>query len=74
STNPPESRLEHFIAYALRRHVSATFAALYLLQLLKARLPSAKGSSGHRLFISPFIIASKIICDDTYSNESWCIV
>ena len=31
-------------------------------------------SSGHRLFISAFMIASKVIYDDTYSNKSWCIV
>jgi hypothetical protein len=79
---PPPSttltpRLDHFIAYALHRtrlHPSVTFAALYLLQRLKARFPAAKGSSGHRLFISAFMLASKIICDDTYSNKSWCIV
>ena len=51
-----------------------TFAALYLLQRLKARFPAARGSSGHRLFISAFMIASKVICDDTYSNKSWSIV
>jgi hypothetical protein len=26
------------------------------------------------LFLSAFMIASKVICDDTYSNKSWCIV
>jgi hypothetical protein len=70
-------RLDHFIAYALHRtqlHSSMTFATLYLLQRLKARLPAAKGSSGHRLFISAFMLSSKIICDDTYSNKLWCIV
>src|SRR5713226_36949 len=36
--------------------------------------PAAKGSSGHWLFISALMLASKIICDDTYSNKSWCIV
>src|SRR5216684_8395400 len=75
TTQTPQ--LEHFIAYALHRtwlHTSVTFAALYLLQRLKARFPAAKGSSGHRLFISAFMLASKIICDDTYSNKSWCIV
>jgi hypothetical protein len=41
---------------------------------LKARFPSAKGSSGHRLFLSVFMISSKVICDDTYSNKSWVIV
>ncbi|KAF8496733.1 hypothetical protein F5888DRAFT_361422 [Russula emetica] len=73
----PTPRLDHFIAYALHRtrlHSSVTFAALHLLQRLKARFPAAKGSSGHRLFISAFMLASKIICDDTYSNKSWCIV
>jgi hypothetical protein len=51
-----------------------TLSGLLLLQRLKARYPSARGSSGHRLFISAFMIASKIVCDDTYSNQSWCIV
>ncbi|KAG1901569.1 uncharacterized protein F5891DRAFT_950416, partial [Suillus fuscotomentosus] len=26
---------------------------------------------GHCLFISTFMLASKVICDDTYSNKSW---
>ena len=79
-----QERFHHFragcvsyTAYALHRtrlHASVTFAALYLLQHLKARFPAAKGSSGHRLFISAFMLASKIICDDTCSNKSWCIV
>ncbi|KAG1795405.1 uncharacterized protein HD556DRAFT_1442247 [Suillus plorans] len=43
-------------------------------QLLKARFPTAWGSSGHRLFISAFMLASKVICDSTYSNKSWSIV
>jgi hypothetical protein len=50
------------------------FAALYPLQRLKAHFPPAKVSSGHRLFISAFMPTSKIICDDTYSSKSWCIV
>ncbi|KAJ9099940.1 hypothetical protein QFC21_003946 [Naganishia friedmannii] len=69
--------LAHFIAYALYRtrlpHF-VTIVALVYLQRLKARYPSAKGSSGHRLFISAFMIASKMVCDDTYSNQSWCVV
>ena len=39
----PQPRLDHFIAYALhgtRLHSSLTFAALYLLQRLKARFAS----------------------------------
>ncbi|KAF5380354.1 hypothetical protein D9615_004697 [Tricholomella constricta] len=73
----PQSPLPNFIAYGLHRtklHPSVTFASLILLQRLKARFPTARGSSGHRLFISAFMIASKVICDDTYSNKSWGIV
>ncbi|KAI0055129.1 cyclin-like protein, partial [Artomyces pyxidatus] len=76
-TATPIPRLDHFIAYVLHRtrlHPSVTFAALYLLQRLKTRFPNAKGTSGRRLFISAFMIASKVICDDTFSNKSWCIV
>jgi len=47
--------------------------ALVLLQRLKARFPTARDSSGHCLFISAFMIPSKVICDDTYSNKSWGI-
>ncbi|KAH8835553.1 hypothetical protein DL96DRAFT_64634 [Flagelloscypha sp. PMI_526] len=70
-------QLPYFIAYAVHRtrlHPCVTYAALVLMQRLKARFPTAKGSSGHRLFISAFMIASKVICDDTYSNRSWSIV
>ncbi|KAI0790569.1 hypothetical protein C8Q75DRAFT_698839, partial [Abortiporus biennis] len=79
TANPsaPSPPLALFIAYALHRtrlHAAVTFAALYLLQRLKARFPAARGSSGHRLFISAFMLASKVICDDTYSNKSWSIV
>lgn len=77
SSTVSQAKLPYFIAYALHRtklHSSVTFAALVLLQRLKARFPTARGSSGHRLFISAFMIASKVICDDTYSNKSWAIV
>jgi hypothetical protein len=73
SSSPgPAPSLGMFVAYAL--HTSVTFASLYLLQRLKQRFPAARGSSGHRLFLSAFMIASKVICDDTYSNKSWSIV
>lgn len=54
-------------------HSTVTFSALVLLQRLKARFPTARGSCGHRLFITAFMISSKVMCDDTYSNKSWCI-
>lgn len=72
----PQAKLPYFIAYALHRtklHSAVTFSALVLLQRLKARFPSARGSSGHKLFITALMISSKVMCDDTYSNKSWCI-
>ncbi|KAG8843605.1 hypothetical protein FRB91_003248 [Serendipita sp. 411] len=69
--------LAHFIAYAIHRTrlpEVVVFTSLFLLARLKERFPAARGSSGHRLFISAFMIASKVVCDDTYSNKSWCIV
>ena len=77
SSTHSHAKLPYFIAYALHRtklHQSVMFAALILLQRLKARFPSARGSSGHRLFISAFMISSKVMCDDTYSNKSWSVV
>lgn len=50
------------------------YAALLLLQRLKARFPAARASCGHRLFLSAFIIASKLCGDETYSTRSWCLV
>jgi hypothetical protein len=73
----PTPQLDHFIAYTLHRtqlHPLVTFLAHYPLQCLKARFPMAKGSLGHHLFISTFMPTLKIICDDTYSSESWCVV
>lgn len=77
SNGSPAPRLSEFIAYALYRTrlpEAVTFQALYLLLRLKIRFPAARGSSGHRLFISALMIASKSSCDDTYSNKSWAIV
>jgi hypothetical protein len=73
----PTRRLAEFIAYALHRTrlpEEVTFQALFLLRRLKNRFPAARGSSGHRLFISALMLASKSSCDDTYSNKSWTIV
>ncbi|KAG8736502.1 hypothetical protein FRC10_009231 [Ceratobasidium sp. 414] len=69
--------LAHFVAYALcctQPHLLVTFCVLCLLLHLKNHFPAARGSSGHRLYISAPMITSKVICDDTYSNKSWCIV
>jgi hypothetical protein len=76
-TNFALPTLAHFVAYALHRtrfpHFVTLFALL-LLRRLKTRFPAARGSSGQRLFIAAFMIASKVVCDDTYSNRSWCLV
>ncbi|KAI0753100.1 hypothetical protein C8Q80DRAFT_1096219, partial [Daedaleopsis nitida] len=73
-------RLGHFVAYVLYRtklskHV--VYAALYLLGYMKQhfhnhlRSQTSTPTSGHRLFLAAFMIASKTICDDNYSNKSF---
>ncbi|KAJ3508313.1 hypothetical protein NMY22_g16655 [Coprinellus aureogranulatus] len=71
----PQTPLARFIAYVTHRTdypQCVLFAALVLLQRLKFRCPAAKGPCGHRLFISTFMIASKFLCDDSYSIKAWC--
>ncbi|TDL16318.1 hypothetical protein BD410DRAFT_889897 [Rickenella mellea] len=67
-----------FFPYALhqtRLHTMSHLLAVALLKRLKTRFPDAL-SSGHRLFLSVFVIASKVLypCDDRYSNENWALV
>ena len=76
-TSKDTPRLAHFIAYALYRTrlpVVVSYHALILLKRLKERYPAARGSSGHRLFIAAYMLASKMVCDDSYNNKSWTIV
>ncbi|WFD34945.1 ABC-type xenobiotic transporter [Malassezia cuniculi] len=76
-TSKDTPRLAHFIAYALYRTrlpVVVSYHALILLKRLKNRYPAARGSSGHRLFIAAYMLASKMVCDDSYNNKSWTIV
>ena len=76
-SSPEAPRLAHFVAYALYRTrlpMLITYYGLFLLKRLKIRYPVARGSSGHRLFFSAFMIASKMVCDDSYNNKSWVIV
>lgn len=79
ASGPQVPQLGEFIAYALYRTrlpVSITHQALLLLNRLKTRYPSARGTSTspHRLFLSSLMLSSKISMDDTYSNKSWQIV
>ncbi|KAI6019834.1 hypothetical protein F5J12DRAFT_813567 [Pisolithus orientalis] len=39
------------------------------LQRLKVRFPTARGLSAFQLFISAFMLTSKVICDDTVGAE-----
>ena len=64
-------KLPHFIVYVLHRmklHPCITFAAPVLLQCPKARFPTAQRSSDHRLFVSAFMLASKVIYDKLWST------
>ncbi|WVN88237.1 uncharacterized protein L203_103438 [Cryptococcus depauperatus CBS 7841] len=67
SSRPPTRSSDPYYGHEETAVMAARFR-------LKRRYPAARGSSGHRLFISAFMIASKVICDDTYSNQSWGIV
>ena len=40
----------------------------------KAQFSAAHDFSGHCLFISTFMLTSKVICDNTYSNKSQSII
>ncbi|KIJ32876.1 hypothetical protein M422DRAFT_183916, partial [Sphaerobolus stellatus SS14] len=69
--------IAHFIAYALYRtklHTSVVFTELYLLSRLKYKFPYSKASSGHRLLIPTFMIAHKLLDDNSYENNSWAVV
>jgi Cyclin, N-terminal domain len=65
-----------YALYRTRLPVCIVHQSLLLLSRLKARYPSARGtsSSPHRLFLSSLMLSSKISMDDTYSNKSWTIV
>ncbi|KDQ09811.1 hypothetical protein BOTBODRAFT_81967, partial [Botryobasidium botryosum FD-172 SS1] len=73
----PFPTLAQFIARSLHRthlHAGIIFATLFPLNHLKGHFPAARDSFHHRFFIPAFMIASEIICDDTYSNKLWCVV
>ncbi len=66
--------LSQFVMVLIHRtQLPGTVAAgaLLLLERIKRRHPRSRASSGHRLFISAFMVASKILSDHTYSNETW---
>ena len=69
--------LAEFVAYAIHRtrlDEAVIYTALGILHRMKNYYPAASSSGGHRLFLTAFMIASKTICDDTFSNKSWVTV
>ncbi|KAH7093966.1 hypothetical protein BKA62DRAFT_676362 [Auriculariales sp. MPI-PUGE-AT-0066] len=72
---PPPPPLANFIAYILHRTEPCVMTtALLFLDRLKSQYPNARGSCGHRLFLTAYMIASKVLYDDTYDNISWSIL
>ncbi|KAG1862045.1 hypothetical protein DFJ58DRAFT_657169, partial [Suillus subalutaceus] len=72
------SKLSHFIAYTLHHnkiHSSVTFVALVLLQrlTLKACLPTARGSWGHRFFVSAQPNFSQLVLRPQYDTLT-CLI
>src|ERR1700722_1486167 len=62
-----QAKLPYFIAYAPHRtklHSSVTFAALVLLQRLKAHFPTA-----HPVINKLYTLTDSVICDDTYHAQ-----
>ncbi|KAF5313702.1 hypothetical protein D9611_010234 [Ephemerocybe angulata] len=71
---PPLPEYIHVIQSRTQLHSSVSFIALMLIARLKARCPTATGTSGHRLFLSALMLASKMTHDEAYNNRSWTIV
>ncbi len=70
----PSPKLTNFVGYAL--HYTHLLPSITYICFSTSRLASQL-PEGHQAIdssISTFMIASKVICDDTYSNKSWCIV
>lgn len=74
---PPTDALSNFILNILQRvnpPSSVVFTALLLLERLKTRFPTYYCSAGRRLFLAAFMIAHKVIIDNSYLNSSWHVI
>ncbi|KAJ7093616.1 hypothetical protein C8R43DRAFT_908097, partial [Mycena crocata] len=72
----PAPRLPYFVAYVLHHsdlEDIVLYAALVLLERLKVQFPDFR-STGRRLFLSAYMVASKILCDASLSTASWRIL
>ncbi|THU88841.1 hypothetical protein K435DRAFT_679112, partial [Dendrothele bispora CBS 962.96] len=72
-----QAKLPIFIVYALpltNLHASVMFASLSSAPAPEGLFPTAQGSLSHYSFILVLMIASKVICNDTYSSKSRSII
>jgi len=73
AANLPYPELVFFVDSIIRRADlpdCVSFGALRLLHRLGGTRPA--GWSDRELFFIAFIVASKILCDDSYYNREWC--
>ncbi|KAJ7178767.1 hypothetical protein C8R43DRAFT_1189309 [Mycena crocata] len=66
--------LPYFIAYVVHYgelDEITVYASLVLLQRLEDRLPEFHRSSGRRLFLCAYMLASKLLWDGAYTTRSW---
>ncbi len=69
-----ELNVSEFVALVLLRTQLPCLVALgafLLLERIKRRHPLSTSSSGDRLFISAFMVASKVISNHVLSNGTW---
>ena len=60
------------ITYALHRtrlHPSGACHCLFPLSCLKSRYPVASYVFGDRLFLTSYMLCSKVVCNDAHSNK-----
>ncbi|KAJ7730787.1 hypothetical protein B0H16DRAFT_1329791, partial [Mycena metata] len=73
-TSNPGTHLTFFIASVVSSTGSEdaiVFHALALLLRLKELYPTVRARCGHRLFLTAFMVSSKFLCDQAYSNVVW---
>ena len=64
--------LPKFVACAFhgtRLSPLVAYHSLFLLSRLKSKYPATSCTFGHRLLLTSYMLYSKVICDDTYSNK-----
>ena len=49
--------------------LSLAYQSPFLLSRLKSRYPATSCTIGYCLFLTSYMLSSKVICDDTYANK-----